>query len=436
MLELSLSSSFKKYIALYFIAACFLITAHLSAYAQGINYPGNVPANSGGEGNARTDADNLFTRNNPAAMTEIEDEEIPNKQSRWRVMLEAQGVYYRYQRLYTPNGLAQPIKSEASIALPTLSGEITYTAESRRYAFGVGLSQTFGFESKLKDSQTILGNLAQFYDTKTASNDVAFAGAFRLQKKLSIGGSFIVGRSFLVQTTPIAQLAAIGIIKQSRLDVEQIGGVGASFNLHFRPTEKVSFGFNYKTARKYDYAGTLDTVQPIISPTGLQLLPLKLSVVVPFKLPSIFETGVKLQPNKRFFVDFDYRFYRYGKSLDTLQVLDKQTRTPIFTQNINAKDVHLLIIGGVYKLNPTTKILLGGGYTTNALSDASFSPALNNSGGISFSGGIGKRVSNCWINFGATAIFALNRRINIAPQTPFPGDYKSRGLIVGIGSRF
>ena len=428
--------SLKKYIAHCSIAAFILCGFYFSANAQGINYPGNVPANSGGEGNARTDADNLFTRNNAAALTEIEDDEIPNKTSRWRVMLEAQGVYYRYQRLYTPNGFTQPVKSEASIALPTLSGEITYTAESRKYAFGVGLSQTFGFESKLKDSETVLGNQAQFYDTKTASNDVALAGAIRLHKKLSIGGSFIFGRGFLLQTTPVAQLAAVGIIRQSRLDVSKIGAPGASFNLHFRPTEKVSFGFNYKTARKYDFDGTLDTVQPIISPTGLQFLPLKLSVVVPFKLPSIFETGVKVQPNERFFVDFDYRFYRYSKSLDTIQVLDEQTRIPIFTQNINAKDVHLLLVGGIYKLNTKTKILLGGGYTTNALSDSSFSPALNNSGGLSVSGGIGKRISNCWINLGVTGIFALNRRINPAPQTLFPGDYKSAGLIVGIGLRF
>lgn len=436
MLKSSLSFSLKKHIAHYFIAAFFLILTQLPANAQGINYPGNVPANSGGEGNARTDADNLFTRNNAAALTEIEDEEIPNKKSHWRVMVEAQGVYCHYRRIYTPNGFAQSVKSAASIALPTLSGEITYTAGSRRYAFGVGLSQTFGFESKLKDSETVLGNQAQFYDTRTASNDVALAGAIRLHKKLSIGGSFIFGRGFLMQTTPIAQLAAIGIIKQSRLDVSKIGGVGASFNVHFRPTEKVSFGFNYKTARQYDYNGTLDTVQPVITPTGLQLLPLKLSVKVPFKLPSIFEFGIKVQPTKRFFVDFDYRFYRYGKALDRIRVLDKQTGTPIFIQNINAKDVHLLIIGGIYKLNPTTKILLGGGYTTNALSDRSFSPALNNSGGFSLSGGIGRRISNCWINLGVTGIFALYRRINPAPQVPFPGDYKSYGLIVGLGLRF
>ena len=254
-----------------------IVLFNSTIYAQGINYPGNVPSNNGGAGNARSDADNLFTRNNPAAMTEIGSEDTPDKKSNWRVMFEAQGAFYRYERKFTPFGFNQTVQSRAKIALPTLSGEITYTAKSKRYAFGVGLSQTFGFESKLKDSETILGSQAQFYDTKVASNDVALAGAYRVHKKLSIGGSLIVGRAFLLQIAPVAQLAAVGIIKQNRLDVSRIGGVGASFNVHFRPTEKVSFGFNYKTARKYDLQGTLDTVLALITPTGLQVAPVQLN---------------------------------------------------------------------------------------------------------------------------------------------------------------
>lgn len=404
--------------------------------AQGINYPGNVPSNSGGAGNARTDGENLFTRNNAAAMTEIETSETGLGKYNLRAMFEAQGAYYHYERKYTPFGFNQQIQSDATIALPTLSGELTYTAKSRKYAFGVGISQTFGFESKLKDSEQILGNQAQFYDTKVASNDVAFAGALRLHKKLSIGGSFIFGRGFLVQTAPVPQLAAIGIIQQSRLDVSQIGAPGASINVHFRPTAKISFGLNYKTTRKYNLQGTLDTVQPIISQTGLQLLPLTLSVKVPFKFPSIIETGVNVQPTKRFFIGFDYRFYRYSKALDTVSVLDKQSGINLFTQSINAKDVHLFIAGGAYTLGESSKLFYGAGYTTNALSDSSFNPGLNNSGGVSISSGFGKRISGIWYNIGATGIFALNRKINAAPLNPFPGEYKSRGLIIGIGMRF
>ncbi|MCY7344871.1 MAG: outer membrane protein transport protein [Pyrinomonadaceae bacterium] len=416
-----------------FLAALALFGSQI--YGQGINYPGNVPSNNGGAGNARTDADNLFTRNNPGAMTEIESEDIPDKKSNWRVMFEAQGVFYRYERKFTPFGFNQTVKSEVAIALPTLSGEITYTAKSKRYAFGVGLSQTFGFESKLKDSETILGSQAQFYDTKVASNDVAFAGAFRVHKKLSIGGSFIVGRAFLLQIAPVPQLAAIGIIKQNRLDVSRIGGVGASFSVHFRPTEKVSFGFNYKTARKYDLQGTLDTVFTLVTPTGLQFAPIQLNIKVPFKFPSIIESGVNIKPNERFFIDFDYRFYRYSKALDTISVLDKQSGTILATQNLNAKDVHLFLVGGAYNLTEKSKILYGAGLTTNALNDVSFNPGLNNSGGISVSGGYARRISGVWLNFGATGIFALNRTINAAPQVFFPGSYKSRGIIFGIGVR-
>ncbi|HRH43975.1 MAG TPA: outer membrane protein transport protein [Pyrinomonadaceae bacterium] len=275
------------------------------AYSQGINYPGNSPINNGGAGNARTDADNLFTRNNAAAMTEIENEESNKNKGRWRMLSEFHFTYYRYQRQWTPFGFNQSVTSKDSIALPSGSGEVTYTANSRKFAFGVGLSQTFGFESKLKDDEKVLGNQAAFFDTRVASNDVAIAGAYRANKKFSVGGSFIFGRAFLVQTAPIQQLAQLGIVKLSRLDAKEIGGVGASFNLHFRPTGNINFGFNFKTARKYNLTGTLDTVQPIITAQGLQLLPLKLNVRVPFKLPFIIETGVKFQPTDKIFFDFD-----------------------------------------------------------------------------------------------------------------------------------
>ena len=413
------------------VMACSTFTIQ----AQGINYPGNVPSSSGGAGNARTDADNLFTRNNAAAMTEIEDVDITTQKSKWRFMGEAQGVYYHYQRKYTPGGFGHPIQSAATIALPTLSGEITYTAKNNKYAVGIGLSQTFGFQSKLKDPEQILGNQAQFYDTKVASNDLTFAGAMRLHRKLSIGAAFTVGRGFLVQIAPVPQLSALGIIKQSRLDVSQIGAPGLSISAHLRPSKKLSFGFNYKTARKYDLQGILDTVQPIVSATGLQLLPLQLPVKVPFKIPSIVESGVNIQPTKRFFIDLDYRFYRYSKALDNVTVLDRQSRNNVFTQSINARDVHLFLAGGTYILTESSKIFYGAGFTTNALSDSSFSPGLNNSGGISISGGFGKRISGIWFNIGATGIVALNRKINVAPQNLFPGEYKSQGFIIGFGVR-
>lgn len=412
-----------------------LILCPVIFYAQGINYPGNSPVNNGGAGIARTDPDNLFTRNNVAAMTEIENYDGDENTGRIRTMGEFHFTYYRYQRTFTPFGFDQTVTSKDSIALPIPSGEITYTAPSRKFAVGIGLSQTFGFESKLKDDEKVLGNQAMFFDTRVASNDIAIAGAYRLNEKFSVGGSFIFGRAFLLQTAPIAQLAQIGIVKLSRLDVKEIGGYGASFNFHYRPTKKVNFGFNYKTSRKYDLAGTLDSVQPVITQTGLQLFPVRLDVRLPFKLPSIVETGVKIQPNERIFFDFDYRFYNYAKAFDQLSVLDKANNSTIAVQTLNAKNVHLINFGGAYKLDQNSKILFGTGMTTNALSDSAFTPALNNAGGISFSGGFAKKVSGVWMNLGVTAIFSRNRTIPVNNQNTFPGDYRANGFTIGWGIR-
>lgn len=414
---------------------CLILLAPLFLYAQGINYPANAPVNNGGAGNARTDADNLFTRNNAAALTDIEDEETGENKGRWRILSEFHSTFYTYKRQFTPPGFNQTVSSKDSIIVPSASGEATYTAGNRKYAFGIGVSQTFGFESKLKDSEQVLGSRAQFFDTKIASNDLALAGAVRLHEKFSIGGSFIIGRGFLLQTAPIGQLALIGINRSSRLDVKETGGFGASFNLHFRPTEKVNFGFNFKTARKYNFEGTLDTVQPVITPSGLQLFPVKLNVRVPFELPLIAETGVKIEPHKRLFLDFDYRFYNYAKSLKQLNVTDRQSGATLAAQNINAKNVHVLSFGGAYRLNSNLKTLFGFGFMNNALSDAAFSPALNNSGGISFSGGLARHVSGLWMNVGVTAIFALNREIPVAAQNAFPGRYQAGGLTIGFGIR-
>jgi long-subunit fatty acid transport protein len=407
----------------------------LSARAQGINYPGNVPANNGGAGNASTDGNNLFTRNNAAAMTEIEGDDTAGGKGSWRFMTEAQGAFYHYERKYVLPGISDDLRSSASIALPALSGEFTYTRADRKLAFGIGLSQTFGFESKLKDSDASLAGRALYFDTRTASNDLTAAIALRLHKKLSVGAAITAGRAFLVQIAPISQLAAIGIVRQIRIDVSRFGGPGAAFSVHFRPTEKVSFGANFKTERKYDLRGTLDSVQPAVTPSGLQFAPFKLAVGVPFRLPAVLETGVGFRTRRRFFIDLDYRLYFYRRSLKTIAVIDRSTGTALAAQSIDAKNVHLFIAGGAYDLNLKSKVLFGAGLTTNGLAERSFNPGLINSGGLSLSGGYARRVSGLWLNFGATALFAFHRTIGNTGQNLFPGKYRSYGVIFAFGVR-
>lgn len=223
------------------LLATFFVSLYSFTCAQGINYLGNSPLPTAGAGNARTDSDNLFTRNNAAGMTKItpeEDQISSEDKGKWRVMFEGQGIWVEYRRRFMPFGSSQEANSETLTINPNFSAELTYTPKSRRYAFGFGLYHIFGNQSKLKDERFSALGLTSEFDTKVASNDFSVAGSVRLHKKLSVGGTFILGRGFLVQNAPIPELAAQGIIKQSRLDVSSLGAPGASFGIHFRPLRK------------------------------------------------------------------------------------------------------------------------------------------------------------------------------------------------------
>ena len=412
----------------------------LGINAQGLNYPGNSPVMVTGAGNARTDADNLFTRNNIAGLTQITDEGDdvdgkPLRKAKWRFLAEVQGTHFKYERTFAPFGFQNQVVSSTAITVPNFSGEITFTAKNRRYGFGIGISQVFGFESKLKDPVTALGSQAQFFDTKVASNDLTFAGAVRLHKKFSIGGSLIVGRAYLVQIGTIPQLASAGIIRQSRLDVSKIGGVGYSVGANWRPFKKLQLGVNYKSQRKYDLKGSLDSFLALVTPGGLQITPITLPVRVPFKFPAVLETGISIQPIKRLTIAFDARFYYYGKSLDSVSVLDQSSGATIATQAVNARNVQLYLLGGYYELNRNHKLHFGTGYTTNGIPDSTFNPGLTNTGARSLTGGFSKKINEAWWIASVTGYFGRDRTITAAANPNFPGLYQNHGFTIGLAVR-
>lgn len=422
------------------VAICLFGTGKLQA--QGINYPGNNPTSASGAGNARTDADNLFIRNNPAGMTEIptEDEErsvatTTDSKGSWRLLIELQEIFYRFRRDFSQPMTMQALTSRATIINPSIAGEITFTSRNHKYAFGVGTYQIFGFQSKFKEPVEQLGAQAQFFDTKTAANDLAFGGAVRVHKTLSIGGTFSVGRAFLDSKRPIPQLAALGIVQQSRLNVAAVGGLGTSVGISYRPSSKFGVGLNYKSSRQFELHGMLQAVQPIFSPGGIQFVPSTVNVFVPIKLPAIAESGIQLRPTKQLLLAADFRFYDYSSALKNLVIKEKQSGSLLSAQPIDAEDVRLFIFGGVYSVNEKTKLHFGSSYITNGFPAGAINPGLVNTGGSEINFGLGKRITNRWANVGLTGVFGRERIVTSAQNQFFPGKYRSKGFILSIGMR-
>jgi long-subunit fatty acid transport protein len=410
--------------------------------AQVINMPVGIPVGTSGAGNARTDEDNFFLRNNVAGLTDIpfrnNGQTAPSDKGRWRFNGSLQLLTYHYRRERFLPGPAQGITTETRIGPPlNWASETTYTRGDRKFAFGWGSYTIFGFQSKIKDPPS-LGPLATFFDTRVASNDWAAGVAMKLHRKLSVGGSFIFGRGFVDLARPNPILAQRGIILQDRLEVDSIGAPGASVGALYRPTARLSFGINYKTKRSYNLEGGLKTFVLVPGPSGAaQIIPLNTAVTVKLKPPAIAEGGFEVMATDKLRLFSDFRFYNYTADFQRIVVRAEESGQALVTLNLDAFDVRSFRTGALYGLNSSTILQFGWAYTSRGLPDAAFSPGTINTGGFDFSGGVIRRImGDRWLNIGVAVILAQERRIGPPANPLFPGEYDGWGGVLGVGVRW
>src|SRR5215471_9855501 len=428
-------------ITLSFMLLVCILTLGAAANAQVINYPVGAPTATSGAGNARTDPDNFFLRNNIGGMTEFPSraEEETGKlgvagRNQWHFQADLQLATYRFSRDFAVPGLG-PVSSDSRLGFPGFPVEAVYVAGSHRYAFGIGTYTMYAFESRLKDPAS-LGPFATYFDTRVASNDLAIGASVRLHPKISVGASFIIGRGYVVISQPNPRLASVGILRQDRLDVSDWGAPGASVGVHYRPTEKLSFGFNYKTQRSYHLDGSLTTAIPVTTPGGLQIIPVKPAVTVTLKPPMDFEAGFQYLATERVHVFGDFRYYDYPRSFQTINVQDQKTGLVLSSLRLDAFDVRSVRVGGIYDLNRATRLEFGWAWTSNGFPAFAITPGTINTGGVDISAGISKRFHQYWLRFGAAGVIGFNRTISPVENPRFAGEYSGHGVMFDFGFRW
>ncbi len=407
----------------------FALALGVVVRAQVINFPVGVPVGTSGAGNARTDTDNFFIRNNVAGMTEIPFRNQNGTQNlsangQWRFNGSLQLATYLYRRERFLPGPTQGITSETRLGSPLgLASEFTYTRGDRKFAFGFGAYTIFGFQSKLKDPPA-LGPLATFFDTRVASNDFAAGAAVKLHRKMSVGGSFIFGRGFVDLAQPNPNLAPLGIVREDRLDVRSVGAPGISVGLLYSPTTRLSLGINYKTKRSYHLNGSLKTFALVQSPLGVaQVVPVNASVTVNLKPPAIAESGFEIKATEKLRLFADFRFYDYTATFQEVVVRDRKSDQALFALKLDAFDVRSFRSGGLYALNDATILQFGWAYTNKGFPDAVISPGTINTGGFDFSGGVIRRtMDDLWLNISVAVILAQKRTIGPPANPLFPAN--------------
>jgi long-subunit fatty acid transport protein len=423
----------------------FALALGAVAKAQVINLPVGIPVGTSGAGNARTDEDNFFIRNNVAGLTDIpfrnqngQLTQTVSDKGRWRFNGSLQLSTFLDRRERFLPGPTQGITSETRFGPPlNWASETTFTRGDRKFAFGWGSYTIFGFQSKLKDPPS-LGLLATFFDTRVASNDWAFGVAMKLHPKLSVGGSFIIGRAFVNLARPNPTLAQLGIILQDRLDVHKFGAPGASVGLLYRPTPRLSFGINFKSKRSYNLEGGLRTFVLVPGPSGAsQIVPLNTAVTLKLKLPTIAEGGFEVKATDKLRLFSDFRFYDYSAVFRELVVRAEKSGQPLVTLRLDAFDVRSFRTGALYTLNSATILQFGFAHTSRGLPDFAFSPGTINTGGFDFTSGVIRRVmGDRWLNIGVAGVVAQKRNISPQANPLFPGEYSGWGGVLALGLRW
>ncbi|MBI4850769.1 MAG: outer membrane protein transport protein [Acidobacteria bacterium] len=404
-----------------------LILLNTITSAQGLNFPLGNPTGTGGAGNARTDSDNFFMRNNLAGLTEIplNDEEentgIKTKADKgvWRFNGELRALVFKHTRQYTYDG-NYPIFANTSLT-PNFAGEMTYTSANHRFGFGIGTYQIINHSSRLKLNEPYPNDVINTYDTKINSSDISVGGAIRLHKKLSVGAAFIFGRAFINFEEP-----NYGFLQ--KLNADGFGAPGLSVSLHYRPTSFLSFGANYKSKRKYALSGDVKestgkfSFRPPIE---------KMKVETELETPTIAEAGLEIKPFRKLLIAADFRFYDYTDTLQYPFYLKKPDGSSAFVyfgpQYLFALDVHSFHIGGKYSLSNKTSIQFGVSTNSNT---TNFLRRDIRDLGVVFSGALSRRVGNQWVTAGFGLLPGRTRT-----EYSFLDNSKDRGFLFSLGIR-
>lgn len=398
-----------------------------NTFAQGLNYPLGNPTGTGGAGNARTDSDNFFMRNNLAGLTEIplndEEEKTGVKtqadKGAWRFNGEIKLLGFRHtrQNIYYENA---PVLKNTSLT-PNFASEMTYTTSNHRFGFGVGTYQIINHSSRLKLDSPFRDEVVNTVDTRVSSTDIALGGAVRLHKTLSVGAAFIFGKAFLDFEEP-----GYGVLQ--KLSATGFGAPGLSVGVHYRPTSFLSFGANYKSKRKYGLSGVAGE-----RPGKFAYYPARedIKVETEFETPTTVEAGLELKPFRKLIVAADFRFYDNTATLQSPFDLRRKDGNYVYTffrpQYLFALDVHSFHVGGKYSLNDKTNVQFG--FTTNSNATTSFREDLRDLG-VVFSGALGRRIKNQWLTLGFSVLPGRTRR-----DYSYVNNSRDAGFLFSIGFR-
>jgi len=214
-----------------------------------------------------------------------------------------------------------------------------------------------------------------------------------------------------------------------------VGSAGYAISFALKPTEKVSFGFNYRSKvilnAKYGNASFNNVpvfLQNTLSTAGISA-----------KLPMPAELGVgfSFNPTEKLLIAMDYN-YTYWDIYKELRI-DFKNGLPTSVAEKNYHNTSTIRFGAEYQLNKSISVRAGYYYDESPLSEGYFSPETPSLDSNNYTFGIGYKMDKMHFNFSLLYVNGKERTdyTYVKGEGPsahrFGGTYVSNAIIPGFG---
>jgi long-chain fatty acid transport protein len=304
--------------------------------------------------------------------------------------------------------------------------------------FRAGIAVYTPFGSKLQ--------YAEGWEGRTALTDIDLKSVFvqptvsyAITDQISVGAGLVVlayGAVNLQRDVPLPD--SYGHIE---LDGKAETKLGFNAGIFFKPSDKVSFGVNYRSKIDAQVKNGDVTFTGIPASFAGRFEATKFGATLP--LIATTSIGVGIMPTEKLTIGIDGNFAQWSKYQTLRFDFDKQVNGQTFSESKrNYKDALTIRVGGQYKLTDGLTVRAGGAYDETPVRDGYVTPETPDNDRFSGTLGASYSFGKFGVDLSAQYVSIKKRTetqqqlINNGTTDRIAGTYKTNIVIPGIGLNY
>jgi long-chain fatty acid transport protein len=256
--------------------------------------------------------------------------------------------------------------------------------------------------------------------------------SYKINDQLGVGAGFVYSTGKVNVQKDIPVLDANEKYGHAELD-GKASGIGFNAGIYYKPTQKLSFGFTYRSKVNMDMKDG-DATFTVASSLSSSFPSGKFSTSI--SLPDIMTLGIAYQVNKKLVFVFDANLIGW-KSFDTV-VFDYENNTPELADTkstYNYKNAASFRLGAQYQVNSKLEARAGIKHLGTSVRDGYLSPDVPDASHVNYSAGLGYKLSSHF-SIDASLTLQTMKREGEQKESGLNGTYKTNLYMPGFSVNY